>query len=402
MSRGKTPGPGGPPPDARLRGFADRAPLERAVAWVDRTAQRLPAVEIEVAESAGRVPASPIAAPADLPPADRAGEDGWAVRAADTVGASAWGPASLRIQEAGPPLAPGAAVLVATGEPLPAGADAVVPFDAAEPSGASVDVLVAVAEGTGVERAARQLRAGATAASADRPLRAHEAALLAAAGLARLAVVRRPRVRLVVAGPKPPEPAGADAHAPMLRALVERDGGEVEVERGGALGDALRRAAADGVDLVLATGRSGTGPDDDAPAAIARAGELAVHGIALRPGGSTALGIAFGCPVILLPGDPLACLCAYELLAGRFVRRLAGQDPALPHPAREVEVGRKIASSVGIAEVVQVRLVAGRAEPLGVADFGGLASAATADGFVVVPAAVEGYAPGARVTLYAY
>ena len=387
-----------PPPDARLRGFADRVPLEEAVAWVDRTARRLPAVELDVADAAGRVPAAPVPAPADLPPCDRAGDDGWAVRAADTVGASAWGPASLRVKDVGGPLAPGEAALVAAGAPLPGGADAIVPFDTAERRGASVDVLAPLAEGTGIERAARQLCAGAPVA-ADRPLRPHEAALLAAAGIARLRVVRRPRVRLVVAGPKPAD--AGDAHAPMLCALIARDGGEVELERG-TLADALARGAADGVDLVVATGRSGAGPDDDAPAAIARAGELAFHGVALRPGGSTAAGTVAGCPIVLLPGDPLACLCAYELLAGRLVRRLAGRDPALPHPARELEVGRKIASSVGIAEVVQVRIVSGRAEAVGAVDFGGLAAAAGADGFVVVPAAVEGYAPGARLTLHAY
>ena len=401
MARAESTGPGGPPPDARLRGFADRVPLERAVEWVDRTAKRLASVEIGVAEAVGRVPAAPIAAPMDLPPLDRVGEDGWAVRAADTVGASAWGPAQLHLQDSGAPLAPGGAALVSAGAALPAGADAVVPFDGAEATGASLDVLATVAEGSGVDRAGRQLRAGAPAASADHPLRPHEAALLAAAGIRRLAVVRRPRVRLVVAGPKA-TPAAADAHAPMIRALVERDGGEIEVERGGPLGEAVLRASVAGADLVVATGRSGTGPDDDAAVAIGRAGELAVHGIALRPGGSAALGTVGGCPVVLLPGDPLACLCAYELLAGRFVRRLGGRDPALPHPTREVEVGRKISSAVGVVEVCQVRLVEGRVEPLGVAEFGGLASAAGADGFVVVPAAVEGYAPGAHVTFHSY
>lgn len=392
-------GTGGPPGDVRLRGFADRASLEVAVAWVDRAARPLPPLEVDVAESAGRVPALPVDAPADLPAADRAGEDGWAVRAAETAGASAWGPAQLRRQDPGAPLAPGGAALVAAGAPLPAGADAIVPFDGAEASGATLDVLAPVAAGTGVERAGRQLRAGGRVASPGRPLRPHEAALLAAAGVARVAVVRRPRVRLVVAGPKA---AGVDAHAPMLRALVERDGGEVEVERAAAAEEGLLRAAASGADLVIATGRSGTGPDDGAPPALARAGELAVHGVAIRPGGSAALGAIRGCPVVVLPGDPLACLCAYELLAGRLVRGLGGRDPGLPHPAREVEVGRKIASAVGVVEVFQVRLVDGRIEPLGVADFGGLASAGGADGFVIVPAAAEGYAPGARVTLYAH
>jgi molybdopterin molybdotransferase len=190
----------------------------------------------------------------------------------------------------------------------------------------------------------------------------------------------------------------------MLRALVERDGGVPEaIGAGAGVRDALRRAVgAPGADLVVATGRTGTGPDDEAPLALAEAGELSVHGLALRPGGSTGMGLAGRVPVLLLPGDPLACLCAYELLAGRLVRRLGGRHPGLPHATRLAEVGRKIVSAVGLVEICQVRLVAGRVEPLGVAESGGLSAAARADGFVVVPAALEGYAPGARVTVHRY
>ncbi|HYQ79994.1 MAG TPA: hypothetical protein VEP68_00765, partial [Anaeromyxobacteraceae bacterium] len=119
-------------------------------------------------------------------------------------------------------------------------------------------------------------------------------------------------------------------------------------------------------------------------------------------GGSSGMGMAGGVPVVLLPGDPLACLCAYELLAGRLVRRLGGRDPGLTHPTCQAEVGRKIVSAVGFVEACQVRLAEGRVEPLGAPEFGGLATAARADGFVVIPEALEGYPPGARVTVHLY
>jgi molybdopterin molybdotransferase len=277
-----------------------------------------------------------------------------------------------------------------------------VGFDAAEAAGDGVEIMAPVAEGAGVERAGQQLRAGAAASHAlVRPLRPHDAALLASAGVERVAVVARPRVRVVVAGPKA---GGADAHGPMLRALVERDGGAPKVSVAAAsFREALSRAlASPGPDLLVATGRTGTGPDDDAALALAKAGELMLHGVALRPGGTCGMGYAMGVPVILLPGDPLACLCAYELFAGAFVRRLAGRDPALPHATIEAVVGRKIVSAVGSVDVCQVRVSAGAVEPLGVAEFGGLAAAARADGFVIVPAPLEGYASGARVTVHLY
>jgi molybdopterin molybdotransferase len=389
--------------DVRLRGFADLATLASAHAWIDARVTPPAAEAVGVGDGVGRVLAAAVVAAGDHPPAARAGADGFAVRSADVAGATAYDPVPLRLAGGAGPLGPSATALVAAGAPLPAGADAVLGFDGAQPSGPGlVDAVVAVAPGAGVDRAGQQLRAGALAAAAGRVLAPRDAALLATLGLARVSVAARPRVRLAVLGPK--EPGAVDAHGAALGALVARDGGELEaLPVGGPPADALARALrAPAPALVLVTGRTGTGPDDDAAPALAAAGELALHGIALRPGGSAALGAAGGVPVALLPGDPLACLVAYELLAGRLVRQLAGLGPGLPHATRELEVRRKLVSAVGFVDVCQVRIVDGQVEPLGVAEFGGLAAAARADGFVVVPAPLEGHAPGARVTVHLY
>jgi molybdopterin molybdotransferase len=403
VTRAPSAAPAAPAPDdVRLRGFADLATLARAQEWVDRQARPLAVEEVALDGCPGRVLAAPLAAPADHPPAARAGLDGHAVRSTDVDGASAYDPVALRLQDPTQPLGAAAAALVPAGATLPPGADAVLGFDVAQPTGGTVDVIAAVAPGAGVDRAGQQLRAGAPIAAAGRVLSPRDAALLATLGLARVGVVARPRVHVLVAGPK--EAGAADAHGPMLRALVARDGGDLDrLSLGDVTGAALALVArAPAPDLVLVTGRTGTGPDDVAAPALAEVGELALHGLALRPGGSAALGRAGTVPVVLLPGDPLACLVAYELLAGRLVRRLAGRGEGLPHPTRELEVRRKIVSAVGYVEVCQVRLVDGQVEPLGVADFGGLAAAAKADGFVIVPAPLEGYAPGTRVTVHLY
>jgi molybdopterin molybdotransferase len=389
------------PADVRLRGFADLSTLARAQGWVDGQAP-LATEEVAVEVSGGRVLAAPLTATADHPPVARAGADGYAVRAADVAGASAYDPVPLRVQAPHEPLGAASAALVAAGAPLPAGADAVLGFEAAQPSGATVDAIAAVAPGAGVDRPGLQLRAGTPLFSPGQVLAPRQVALLAALGLTRVPVVRRPRVRVLVAGPK--EPGAQDAHGPLLRALVARDGGALEaLELVPELRGALRGAPrAPRPDLTIVTGRTGTGPDDVAAPALAEAGEVTLHGLALRPGGTAALGAAGGVPAVLLPGDPLACLVAYELLAGRLLRRLGGRDPALPHATRELELRRKLVSAVGFVEVNQVRVVEGQVEPLGVAEFGGLAAAARADGFVVVPAPYEGYAPGARVTVHLY
>jgi molybdopterin molybdotransferase len=395
--------------DVRGRGFPERASLEAASAWLDAQPAALGREAVPLDQAAGRVLAAPPIAPVGLPALDLCLADGHAVRAAEVLGASAYDPARLRLVAPGQPVPSGAASRVALGQPLPAGADAVLPFELAQASDGVLEVAAGVAEGAGVERASGQVAAGAALPGLTGPLRRQDLALLRALGLATLDVIRRPRVRLLIAGPRPAAagPTGSDAppelDGPLLRHLVERDGGLLlpapipgPAGFAEALVQALRTA---GDDLLLVAGRTGTGLDDDAPVLLAAEGRLALHGISLRPGGSTALGLA-GRPVVLLPGEPLACLFAYELLAGRLVRRLGGRDPGLPHPTREAVAGRKLVSAVGVADVSLVRLVAGQVEPVAAPGEGGLAAAARADGFVLVPAALEGFAPGARVTVH--
>ena len=397
--------------DVRGRGFADRISLERATEWIDAHSAALRAEEIELRTAAGRVLAAAMDAERAIPATDRAGTDGYAVRSADTVGAGDYNPLELALVEADE-LPAASAALISSGQALPRGADAILPFESARVSGATdnatlpaagsgekLEIFGAVAEGFGVERKGQQVQAGARLLERGRVLLPQDIGLLAYLGVERVPVVRQPRVLILANGPKRCEQG--DANGPMLRALVERDGGSVvevmaqELEDNGF-------AAGDAADLILVAGRSGTGWDDTAALTIDRVGELAVHGAAIRPGGSAGMGVIGGAPVLLLPGDPLDCLCAYEMLAGRMVRRLGGRAAALPFAVVEAEVGRKIVSMIGVVDVCRVRLEDGRVEAIGSAESGGLASAVRADGFVVIPAPLEGYAPGARVRVYVY
>jgi molybdopterin molybdotransferase len=394
--------------DVRLRGFSDRASFKEAVAWVDaHGVLSIPAEEIEIAAAKGRVLADPISAPADIPGLDCAAVDGYALRSAETEGATDYNPLAFTLHEsANEPLPLAGAVMIITGAPVPRGADAVLPFDTTQSRGRVLEIFATPAAGSGIERRGQQLRAGAALFEARRTLRPQDVGLLAALGIDRVRVLRIPRVRLVIAGPKSfgNGLSAADAIGPMLRGLIERDGAQAETinlaePRSEAIGQAI---AAPGADVILVAGRTATGPDDEAPLALASVGELSMHGIALRPGGSTGMGVCGKAPVLLLPGDPLAALCAYELLAGRLIRNLGGRSPELPHCVRVAEVGRKIVSAIGFVDLCRVRLVEGRVEPVGSAEFGGLVSSALADGFVVVPAPLEGYAPGTRVEVHLY
>lgn len=398
--------------DIRLLGFSNRAPVSAAWAWLDgQSAVPKPDVVL-LAEATGRVLAEAIVISSDPPGRPRSTENGYAVRAVECDGANAYNPLVLALVEPGTDeLALGSACPVASGWTLPSGADAVLPFEAAQPGVRSLEVLAPVAPGTGIERRRYGLLAGTTLLQRGQRLRPQDMGCLAAMGVSSVPVVRRPRVAMVVPGAK----SGPDALTPLLRALLARDEALVEsisAESGNdpALATALTNPRIEGCELVLLAGRSGAGLDDTAaPAVNAAGGALALHGLALRPGSATGLGTlprglghetSDRVPIVLLPGDPFACLVAYDMLAARLVRRLAGADPALPYPVAEYELARKIVSGIGTLEIVPVRLAGSQVLPIG-AD-AGLAGAVQADGFVVVAEASEGHAAGARVRVHLY
>jgi molybdopterin molybdotransferase len=371
--------------------IAEPVPLEAAWRWIEANAPQLEAEEVDLAAASGRVPASAPIAGADVPASACAAEDGYAVRAEETLGAAPYNPLPCAVVEVGDgPLPHGAAARVAAGEPLPPGADAVLPRDAIDPeAGSRIAVLAPVAEGDGVMIASSELRAGEPFWPVERqrqPLRPAAIGLLGAAGVWRVSVTRQPRTRILIAG-------APVALGPMLRALVELDGGRVigvdPLDR--------RQSSAEhlvaGVDVVLIAGGPADGP------------EMEVRGVAIEPGCQTCLGRANGTAIVLLPGLPAACLWAYELVAGRAIRCRGGRDPCLPYPSRCLRTTRKIVSTLGFTEAVPVRLdpddrtavlpSPGSRPPR-------LRIAAQADGFTLVPATSEGSAAGSVITVWLF
>lgn len=381
-----------PFPDVRGVGFAARASLADACRWIDGATAPLPAEPVPAADALGRVLAEAVTAPADRPTGPRAARDGLAVRAEETLGASAYNPI---------PLTPNSALPVSAGDSMPDGADAVLPVGSATLCGGIVEVVDPIAPGDGVERPGDRWRAGTTVIDAGRRLGAAELGLLAALGVTVVAAAARPRVRLLLAGgPR----CGAESLGAPLAALAARDGGAVESLAGPLPADRDALAAAfeaPGADLIVCAGRTGVGVDDVAPLALANAGRLDLHGLALRPGESAGLGVVDGVPVILLPGEPLAALTVWDLLAGRALRRLAALPPASPYPTLRARTARKLVSDAGTAELYRVRLTGdGSVEPVASAAVPGLAAAVRSDGFVLIPAESEGYPPGAEVTVH--
>lgn len=392
--------------EGATRYFAERRSVESAIQWIDAHIPALEPEDVPLESAAGRFLATDVAAAVDVPSGDRAAIDGYALSAAETVGAGAYNPMLFTLAETSAAAASTAgaarAVRVAAGDAMPDGADAVVPLDAAqEMADGLVAIIDAVTPEDNVERRGAQIGRGAPILAAGRRIGPAEIGALASTGLARLGVARRPRLSLVHIG----RDVVHDADAPLLRALVARDGATIVADRRldrerAAIRHAIATAAAP-ADIILVVGGTGFGGNDQAAAALTESGELALHGVALRPGGSAGMGRVGAALVFLLPGAPSSCLFAYELFAGRAIRRLGGGDARLPYPARRFTAARKIVSAIGFTEICPVRrLAGGRVEPVTSFAEAGLFAAAKADGFVIVPEGSEGFAQGATVEVY--
>ncbi len=408
------------------------------------------------------MPAEALSAPHALPGFARATVDGFAVRAADTYGASEGLPSYLDV--AGEvrmgelpevEVRPGAAVAIATGAPLPPGADAVVKIEHTQAATAELlEVLRPATPGEGMVRADEDTAAGAELAPAGRPLRPQDLGMLAAAGLTEIPVNARPRVTIVSTGDElmPPDtpdlPPGRvrDATAPALAALVREAGGDphfagIVPDDREALANTLRAALkraepstplrkgsdpfesepstslrkgsdpfespVEGLlpesDVVVVSAGSSVGARDETAAAIASLGEPGIwcHGLALRPGKPTLLADCGGVPVIGLPGNPRSALVVFRLIGMPIVRQVGGCTHPPSEPTVRARLARDLPSAAGRLDVVQVRVDGGEAVPL----FGSsslLSILTAADGYVVVPEAATGLAAGTEVEVMLY
>lgn len=401
-----------------MHGFARRHTVEAALAWLDAQLDQLDAEDVPLRAAAGRVLAAPVVSDLDVPGFDRATMDGYAVVADVTQGASSYNRVVLTVVGDALPGSPfdgrierGDAVRIMTGAPLPAGSDAVLPAEAAELVEAEgIAAIGEVSPGKNVGHRGEDIVTGTTVLEAGRTLRPQDLGVMSSIGCGHARVVRRPRVRLLITGnellPSGTRPRGVhitDANGPMLAALAERDGAIVDFpglvrDDSGAIRDGLHAEA----DVVIVSGGSSVGIEDLAPMLVATDGELAVHGIAMRPSSPTGLGRIGQRLIVLLPGNPVSALCAYDFFAGRAIRVLGGRSKEWPYRSVRRTLSRKISSPIGRLDYARVRIEDGRVEPLSVAGASVLSSTTRADGFVIVPDDSEGFAAGTDVDVWLY
>ena len=303
--------------------------------------------------------------------------DGYAVRSDATLDASSYAPA---------PLSPTPA-RVDAGEALPDGADAVAALDTVQMRGDKAEALAAVAPGEGVLAPDTDVAARLKIRLSGAQLRPIDIALLGTLGIERVAV-RQPRVRVVRAS------AGD-----IIRGAATLIALAIEGDSGTAVTDDITLEAAlndDSADAIVAIGGTGSGRNDASVRTLARLGEVAYHGIAITPGETTALGFVDGRPVLLLPGRIDAALAGWLTVGRRMLAKLAFR--MIEEQPFSAELARKIASPLGLAEVIAVRRRLGRVEPVA-AGYLSMQALARAEGWILVPADSEGYPAGSRVVV---
>jgi molybdopterin biosynthesis enzyme len=362
--------------DSETQRIAALTPLADLLASFDMAVLPVAPRECALSDALGRTLAADAAIGADHPGVATALRDGFAVRSGATLDASSYAPA---------PLSP-APPRIDLGEPLPAGADAVALLDDVRMQGHAT-ALAAVAPGEGVLPVAADAAAGAVLRPAGARLRRIDVAALTALGVERV-MIREPRVRVVRAGP------GA-----IIAGAAGFIGGAIDAEGAIAIADGHRLENAvqlDDADAVVGIGGTGAGRHDTTVRTLAQVGRVACHGVGILPGETTALGFVGERPVLLLPGRLDAALAGWLTVGRRVLAKLCLR--MVEEQPFHAELGRKVASPLGLAEVVPVRRRGFKVEPLA-SSYLPLSALSRAEGWILVPADSEGHPAGAMVAV---
>ena len=354
----------------------DRDEAERRFrAAIDLTPRGVERIPLDAA--LGRVLATDVLSPVDVPSFDRSNVDGFAVVAEDTFGASEEAPRSVRLgdEEIHTGTVPttvirsGEAVLIATGGMMPRGADAVVMIEHAEARGRELRIARAVTAGSGISFAGTDITAGETVLRAGQPLTSRDTGVLAAIGVAEVDVWRKPIVAIISTGDEiiapgdPMQPAKVyDSNAQVLADAVRELGGEpkrmgIIPDDVGALRGRLQQALAF-ADIVLLSGGTSKGAGDVSYRVVAELDDpgIVAHGVALKPGKPICLAATGGRAVVVLPGFPTSAIFTFHEFVAPVLRRLAGRgsEQRMVVPAR---LAVKVNSEVGRTEYLLVGLV---------------------------------------------
>lgn len=364
----------------------------------------LPAETVRVADSLGRVTARAVVAEVSSPFYHSSAMDGYAVRFADTIGASEAEPLRLKLNER--------AFYVDTGDPLPEGANAVIMVEDVNAVEDSIEILAPATPWHNVRTIGEDIVATELILPENHRIRPVDIGAMLAGGHTEVLVRRRPRVAVIPTGTEIVEPGTElrrgsiiEFNSRVLSGYITLWGGE-PVRMGIVPDDLelLKKAVSEAVgaaDLVVVNAGASAGSEDFTAEVIGGLGEVVVHGLSMKPGKPAILGFVRGRPVLGIPGYPVSAYLTFGLFARPLIMRWQGLEPERPELIK-ARLSRQIASTLGQEEFIRMKV--GKvgdnlvATPLG-RGAGLLMTLVRADGVLRVPAMSEGLAAGAEVQM---
>jgi putative molybdopterin biosynthesis protein len=359
---------------------------------------------VKVADSLGRVTAAAVSAKISSPFYHASAMDGWAVRFPDTFGASETEPKRLKIDRD--------AFYVNTGDSMPEGLNAVIMVEDVNVMGGEIEFIAPVTPWQNVRTVGEDIVATELIAPENHRIRPVDVAAMLAGGIVEVEVRRRPKVAMIPTGDEVVEP-GSDLNpgniiefnSSMIGGMVTEWGGEFK--RTEIIPDDLERIkkaileAADWADLVVVNAGASAGTRDYTRKAVEDLGELLVHGLRIKPGKPSILGMVGGKPFMGVPGYPVSAYVSFALFARALLMKLQGLEPDEPELLK-ARLSRQVASQLGQEEFLRMKI--GKvgenfvATPLS-RGAGLIMSLSRADGFLRIPAMSEGLAAGAEVQI---
>jgi molybdopterin molybdotransferase len=289
-----------------------------------------PTEYVTLKDAQNRVLSKNLSSLIDIPSFIKAERDGYAIKSNDTRGASMKHPVLLDVigritagQEAQYMIESGKAVAIATGARVPKGADAVVMIENTEQENNTLKIFNEIGGGKNIALKGEDIKNRQTLFKKGTWLTSQDVGLIASVGINRVPVFKKPKVAIFATGDELVEPGSKlddtsifESNRYMIAGMIRESGGEV-VDLGICKDDRdlifskLKEALK--FDLVVVSGGASVGEKDYVPDLINNLGKpgLVVHGIAMKPGSPTALGVVNNKPIIVSPGFPVSSFVAF-------------------------------------------------------------------------------------------
>ncbi len=357
--------------------------------------------KVGLEDAPGRVLATDIIAPFDVPPFNRAAMDGYAVIAEDTFGVNSYEPAELKCVDevfAGDKphgkVEKGQCIQIATGAPMPESANAVVMVEYTDREGDIVKINKPQVPGGDVSNSGSDIANGDVVVEKGSVLQPASIGAIAAVGIEQVEVYSRPKIMVVPTGNEvialgeEPEPGKIyDINTHSIAALVTQAGCEaiktsITEDTAEALEAIVDKALAEGVDMLIFSGGSSVGERDILVDVLGNRGKVLFHGVQIKPGKPTLFGTIENLPVLGLPGYPTSCLTNGYFLLLPMLAKMS----RVPHMDKTVEakMGARVVSTLGRMQIFTVSLEDGTANPV-FRESGAITSLARATGYILIP-----------------